>query len=159
MTRTLIASLILLSLAACGGGDTASKSTTKLDAVEVQPGSVSDSMIILDDATEMREVGCDVQRKSVKRHPALHAHPDRSDLRFASLPIVSPDADASVGAARFDAKQRQRVDHPSFERGDISAYVASAPGQVVLDIADALAGTMISVTPAAPGVIDRKARV
>ena len=50
MTRTLIASLILLSLAACGGSDTASKSTTKLDAVEVQPGSVSDSMIILDDA-------------------------------------------------------------------------------------------------------------
>lgn len=50
MTRTLIASLFLLSLAACGGGDTAGKSTTKLDAVEVQPGSVSDSMIILDDA-------------------------------------------------------------------------------------------------------------
>jgi hypothetical protein len=50
MTRTLIASLFLLSLGACGGGDTAGKSTTKLDAVEVQPGSVSDSMIILDDA-------------------------------------------------------------------------------------------------------------
>lgn len=50
MTRTLLASLSLLALAACGGGDTAGKSTTKLDAVEVQPGSVSDSMIILDDA-------------------------------------------------------------------------------------------------------------
>jgi hypothetical protein len=51
MIRTLLASLSLLALAACGGGDTAGKSTTKLDAVEVQPGSVSDSMIILDDAT------------------------------------------------------------------------------------------------------------
>lgn len=51
MTRTLFASIALLSLAACGGGDTAGKSTTKLDAVEVQPGSISDSMIILDDAT------------------------------------------------------------------------------------------------------------
>ncbi|MBO9696261.1 MAG: hypothetical protein J7499_08670 [Sphingopyxis sp.] len=50
MTRTLLASLSLLALAACGGGDTAGKSTTKLDAVEVQPGSISDSMIILDDA-------------------------------------------------------------------------------------------------------------
>lgn len=50
MTRNLFASLSLLALAACGGGDTAGKSTTKLDAVEVQPGSVSDSMIILDDA-------------------------------------------------------------------------------------------------------------
>ncbi len=51
MTRTLIASLLLLPLAACGSGDPAGKSTTKLDAVEVQPGSVSDSMIILDDAS------------------------------------------------------------------------------------------------------------
>ncbi len=51
MTRTVIASLLLLSLAACGGGEPAGKSTTKLDAVEVQPGSVSDSMIILDDAS------------------------------------------------------------------------------------------------------------
>lgn len=51
MTRTLLASLIILSLAACGGGDTAGKSTTKLDAVEVQPGTISDSMIILDDAS------------------------------------------------------------------------------------------------------------
>lgn len=49
MTRIFIASLPLLALAACGGGDSTGKSTTKLDAVEVQPGSVSDSMIILDD--------------------------------------------------------------------------------------------------------------
>ncbi|OWR00974.1 hypothetical protein [Sphingopyxis witflariensis] len=50
MTRTLISSLFLLSLAACGSGDPAGKSTAKLDAVEVQPGSISDSMIILDNA-------------------------------------------------------------------------------------------------------------
>lgn len=51
MIRNISASLLLLALAACGSGDPAGKSTTKLDAVEVQPGSVSDSMIILDDAT------------------------------------------------------------------------------------------------------------
>lgn len=50
MTRTLLSSLLLVSLAACGSGDPAGKSTTKLDAVEVQPGTISDSMIILDDA-------------------------------------------------------------------------------------------------------------
>ena len=49
MTRILLASLPLFILAACGGSDPAGKSTTKLDAVEVQPGTVSDSMIILDD--------------------------------------------------------------------------------------------------------------
>ena len=48
MTRIFLASLPLLALAACGGGDSKGKSTTTLDAVEVQPGSVSDSMIILD---------------------------------------------------------------------------------------------------------------
>ena len=51
MTRIFLASLPLLVLAACGSGDHAGKTTTKLDAVEVQPGSVSDSMIILDDAS------------------------------------------------------------------------------------------------------------
>lgn len=51
MTRILLPSLLLLSLAACGGGDTGGKSTAKLDAVEVQPGTISDSMIILDDAS------------------------------------------------------------------------------------------------------------
>ncbi|QCB55120.1 hypothetical protein E5675_12225 [Sphingopyxis sp. PAMC25046] len=48
MTRIFLASLPLLALAACGGGDSTGKSTTKLDAVEVQPGSISDSMIVLD---------------------------------------------------------------------------------------------------------------
>lgn len=49
MTRIPITATILLALAACGG-DPQGQSTTKLDAVEVQPGTISDSMIILDDA-------------------------------------------------------------------------------------------------------------
>ncbi|MBB6424648.1 hypothetical protein [Sphingopyxis sp. JAI128] len=49
MTRIFLATLPMLALAACGGGGSTDKSTTKLDAVEVQPGSISDSMIILDD--------------------------------------------------------------------------------------------------------------
>lgn len=49
MTRLIPVSLLLLSLVACGGGDSAEKSTTKLDAVEVEPGTISDSMIVLDD--------------------------------------------------------------------------------------------------------------
>ncbi|MDR6835071.1 MULTISPECIES: hypothetical protein [unclassified Sphingopyxis] len=51
MTRTILASLPLFVLAACGSSDPAGNTTTKLDAVEVQPGSVSDSMIILDNAS------------------------------------------------------------------------------------------------------------
>lgn len=50
MTRFARITLVLpLLLAACGTGDE-TKTTTKLDAVEVQPGSVSDAMVMLDDA-------------------------------------------------------------------------------------------------------------
>ena len=49
MTRIILSSLLFLSLAACGN-EPSGKTATKLDAVEVQPGSVSDSMIILDNA-------------------------------------------------------------------------------------------------------------
>lgn len=48
-TTSRIALVLPLLLAACGVGDEA-KTTTKLDAVEVQPGSASDAMIMLDDA-------------------------------------------------------------------------------------------------------------
>ncbi len=50
MIRILLTSTFLLALSACGG-DPQGTSTTKLDAVEVQPGTISDSMIILDDAS------------------------------------------------------------------------------------------------------------
>jgi hypothetical protein len=49
MTRLFLASLFLASLAACGSEPQAT-STARLDAVEVEPGTISDSMIILDDA-------------------------------------------------------------------------------------------------------------
>lgn len=50
MTRIALASLLILALAACGN-EPSGKTTTKLDAVEVEPGTISDSMIILDDAS------------------------------------------------------------------------------------------------------------
>ena len=48
-TKLPTALAMTLLLAACGVGDEA-KTTTRLDAVEVQPGSASDAMIMLDDA-------------------------------------------------------------------------------------------------------------
>ena len=43
MIRTILIALPLLMLAACNNAP-AGKSTAKLDAVEVQPGTISDSM-------------------------------------------------------------------------------------------------------------------
>lgn len=80
MTRTLLASLSLLALAACGGGDTAGKSTTKLDAVEVQPGSISDSMIILDDAaSDGTAVDNSVPDDGTKKDAAKAGEADSTD--------------------------------------------------------------------------------
>jgi hypothetical protein len=48
--RIILPSLLILALAACGSEPTG-KTTTTLGAVEVEPGTISDSMIILDDAS------------------------------------------------------------------------------------------------------------
>ncbi|RYD43225.1 MAG: hypothetical protein EOP63_10360 [Sphingomonadales bacterium] len=80
MTRTFLASLSLLALAACGGGDSTGKSTTKLDAVEVQPGSVSDSMIILDDAvSDGTAVDNSVPDDGTKKDAAKTGEADTAD--------------------------------------------------------------------------------
>ncbi|MBN8844983.1 MAG: hypothetical protein J0H88_17225 [Sphingomonadales bacterium] len=50
MTRTIFIALPLVLLAGCNG-EPSGKSTAKLDAVEVQPGTISDSMIILDNSS------------------------------------------------------------------------------------------------------------
>jgi len=50
MTRIILPSLLILALAACGS-EPAGKTTSQLNAVEVEPGTISDSMIILDDAS------------------------------------------------------------------------------------------------------------
>src|SRR3546814_20701241 len=49
MTRLPAIFALCLSLAACGGNDAGTTTTTKLDAVEVQPGTISDALITLDD--------------------------------------------------------------------------------------------------------------
>src|SRR3546814_16816239 len=49
MTRLTLPAALLLTLAACGGSDSTNKTTTKLDAVEVEPGTISASIIVHDD--------------------------------------------------------------------------------------------------------------
>src|SRR3546814_9162591 len=96
----------------------------------------------------MREVGRDVERKAVQRHPAAHAHPDRADLGLSALCIVGPDANPPLDRARLDPQRGARVDNPALERVIIGAYVASAPRQVELGITDALARTMTGIASA-----------
>lgn len=93
MTRKYLIALPLLApalaLVACGS-EPAGKSSTKLDAVEVQPGTISDSMIILDDAAGD---GTAVD----------NSVPDDGTKKEAAKPTEEGDA-ADDGAAAEDMK-------------------------------------------------------
>lgn len=93
MIRITLASLALLSLAACGSSDPAGKSTTKLDAVEVQPGSVSDSMIILDDASvDGTAVDNSVPDDGTKKDARASEESVKDDAAAADDETANPDA-------------------------------------------------------------------
>lgn len=89
-----------LLLTACSVGDE-TKSTTKLDAVEVQPGSASDAMITLDDA--------DVDGTAVDASGALTAEgaavaKAEAEQAAANAP-VDETAEAETSEAENEAQQ------------------------------------------------------
>ena len=96
MTRIFLAALSLLALSACGSGsDTSGKSTTRLDAVEVQPGSVSDSMIILDDAvSDGTAVDNSVPDDETKKDAAKPGETDAVDATASEDAEGDDDAEA-----------------------------------------------------------------
>ena len=96
----------------------------------------------------MRQVGRDVDRETVQRHPALHPHPDRADFGFVAT-RAGPDADPPAFAPCLDAQMPERVDHPAFEAMDEQANVAATLLQVEHEITDPLSRPMIGVAPAA----------
>jgi len=114
MTRTLLASLSLLALAACGGGDTAGKSTTKLDAVEVQPGSVSDSMIILDDTvSDGTAVDNSVPDDGTKKDAAKT---DEADTADQAAP--ESEADDNPDAVDIPVARKAITAEPAAKKGE-----------------------------------------
>lgn len=101
MKRIFLASLPLLVLAACGSGDPAGQTTTKLDAVEVQPGSVSDAMIVLDDASaDGTAVDNSVPDESGKKAA------EKSDAEGDEPVANDDDADANPDAVPAPAAKR-----------------------------------------------------
>src|SRR5688500_15194920 len=99
----------------------------------------------------MRQVGCDVDRKAVHRHPAAHATAERPDLGLG-WPFAGPDADSARLAACVDAQLAQRGDHPAFQGMDEAADILAARFEVEDQIADPLAWPMIGIAAAAAGV-------
>src|SRR6478672_8447936 len=71
--------------------------------------------------------------------------------------MPGPDADPPRLAPRLDVQAGERGDHPPLQRLDEVADVAAALVEVEHQIADPLAGTVVGVAPAAPGLEYREA--
>ena len=96
--------------------------------------------------------GSTVDRKAVQRHPALHAHADRADLRLAAPLSQRPDADPARRAERRRCRARRAPRSPSLRaRGRSSRTSRPRLVEVEHEIADPLARPVIGVAPAAPG--------
>ena len=94
------------------------------------------------DAAIMREIGRDIDGEAVQRHPFAHAHANGADLRFRAVRALGPHAHAARCRPASHAEVGERGDHPAFQRLDEPAHVAPAPGEVDVEIDDALAGAM-----------------
>ena len=108
----------------------------------------------------MREVGIDVDRQAVQRHPLLHADADGGDLVLVAVTLVRPahpDADAVLAPLAAHVECGERADDPFLQRGDETAHVRPAPAQVEHDIGHALARSVIGELAAAPGLVHGEA--
>lgn len=83
-------------LAGCGSGND-SKTTTKLDAVEVQPGSASDAMIMLDDS-DIDGTSVDASGGALTAEGAAAAKAE-AEKAAANAPVEEPSSDAETEAA------------------------------------------------------------
>ena len=66
--------------------------------------------------------------------------------------------DPPVDRAGRDIQLGKRVDQPIFQRMDEETDVTTPLFEVELDIADTLSGTVIGISSAAPGAMNRKPR-
>lgn len=100
MTRILFSSLVILSLAACGGGDPQGKTTSKLNAIEIEPGTISDSMIVLDDASvDGTAVDNSVPGDGTEKPAKAEEADGAADTEQADGETTSPTADTKAAPA------------------------------------------------------------
>lgn len=100
MTRTIFIALPLFLLAACNS-EPAGKSTAKLDAIEVQPGSISDSMIILDNsAGDGTAVDNSVPDDGGKKAEATKSAEETTEEGTGDVKSDNPDAVPAPGGQK-----------------------------------------------------------
>ena len=101
-TRFILALPFLL--AACGSG-TDTKTTTKLDAVEVQPGSASDAMIMLDDS-DIDGTSVDASGGALTAEGAAAAKAE-AEKAAANAPVEEAAEEDAVAGSEASAASEQ----------------------------------------------------
>jgi hypothetical protein len=106
-------------------------------------------------AGKMLKLRIDVQAYSVERDPLAHPDADCRDLVFRACGLfrpAHPHADTVLAPFCLDVEPVERGDQPVFQAGDEGTHVLAAPGQVEHDVGHALAGAVIGVLAATPGL-------
>ena len=93
---------------------------------------------------EIRQVGINVERETVRRHPAGRLNANRGDFL-----AVYPDAGQPGNDLAAQPPRGERVRHDGFQRADVGVEVALAAAQINDWIAHQLARTVIRHVPAA----------
>ena len=118
------------------------------------------------DTLVVAEVGLDVDRQAVERHPVADSDADGRDLVFARRAIGqglfvgpdNPDADTASPALCGHVEAGKGSNGPFLEIPHVAADVLAPRAQVEHDVGHALAGAVICVLPASAGDVHRKAR-
>src|SRR5258708_7749052 len=98
------------------------------------------------DVLKIAQVCSDVERESVRCHPAAEVHADGGDLA-----ITGPNAGELGNASGFDAVIGEGIDDGLLEGADVGAHVALPIAEVEDGVADELPGTVIGDVAAAVG--------
>ena len=107
----------------------------------------------------MGKVRRDIYREPVHGDPTPDPHPDSTDLGFAAVDILRPDANPAFRPPAIDTQVRERSNHPPFNRMHEAADIAPPLLEVEHQVTDPLARPMISVSPTTSGLDHLEARI
>src|SRR5690606_41267410 len=101
-------------------------------------------------SSEMAEIGRDIEAQPMEADPSADPDADGRDLVLSLLTLIGPahpHTDSVRPALALDAEDRQRINHPAFERSDEGSNVTDPAAHVEHDIDDPLTRTVIGELP------------
>ena len=108
------------------------------------------------DAVKVAEVWCHIDGNAVVGDPLAYPHADGGHLVLPACAALDPKADTALAPLRLHSKRRHGAGDDFLKAIDKLAHVTPAFLEVEEEVDHALAGAVVGILPAAPGVIDRE---